>query len=90
MQVVIGVKRVRIQKLLPIATNVVYNILVYLHMFTIVQLDSFIKGWVVCGLPVIRANSKRGESSRSRASNSGRSLNRWASMAPNRCDIAWR
>jgi hypothetical protein len=59
-----------------------------------VQLDWFIKQWVVCGLPEIPAHldplgsfEKRvGESPWSRASYSGWSLNHWASMTPNRSE----
>jgi hypothetical protein len=53
-----------------------------------VQLDWFIKGWVVCGLSVIHAPKRHigkrvGESPQFWASNSGWRQNHWASMAPN-------
>jgi hypothetical protein len=63
----------------------------FISICSSVQLDWFIKGRLVCGLPVIHApkiplgnawgHSKRvGESPWSRASNSGRSQNPWASI----------
>jgi hypothetical protein len=58
-----------------------------------VQLDWFIKGQVVCGLPVILALNKRllviirkEGSPQSLVFISGRSRNHWASIAPNHSD----